>query len=425
MRCTPTHRDRRRSGAVLAQVALAMTALAGVLAVVLDGGMMLTERRRAQAVADAGAMAAAADLFARYLTSGGVDSGSAATSATTTVNANGYTSSNSTTTIRLNPANYLGGPNAGKQVPVGYAEVTVTYNQARFFSALWGSSAIPVTARAVARGQWVNAKPAILVLDPTASGALDVTGGGNIAASNGDIIVNSNSSSGITTSGSKSIISDSNDPILASGAAPLNLGSGTVNPTPTPGQTPTPDPLRFLPFPSPKPADAPAPTTSNGVTTYYPGYYASGLNLTGGYTAVFQSGTYYMDGTFKVNGNGSSSLTGSGVMIVIGPNGSLNLGGNGSVTLSPLTSGIYQGISVFQSRSNTSDMQIAGSGSFNISGTLYAAKATMKVAGNGDNIASQIISNQLLNNGGGNSGTINVTWNGSNVAKTRVFNLVE
>jgi hypothetical protein len=161
------------------------------------------------------------------------------------------------------------------------------------------------------------------------------------------------------------------------------------------------------------------------VTTYYPGYYANGLSLTGNFTAVFQPGTYYMDGTFKVNGNSSSSLTGSGVMIFVGPSGSLDLGGNGSVTLSPPTSGTYQGIGIFQSRSNSTDFKVAGNGNFSMTGTFYAPDATMQITGNGDVEGSQLIGYQLANKGGGGSGAVSVVYNSNNVARTRVLNLVE
>ncbi len=414
---------RPRRGVAIAQVVVCMTVLLGVLAIVLDGGLLMAERRRAQATADAGALAAVAELFANYQSGNGVDTGAAATSATATANANGYTSSNSTITVRVNPANYLGGPHAGTQVPAGYAEVTVTYNQARYFSSLWGSGNIPVSARAAARGQWVNATPAILLLDPTASGSLTVTGNGNVTAKNGAIIVDSNSASAIVTSGSNAVVTDATpgEPILVTGNP--GYSGGGVSPTPIPSQVPTPDPFRFLPEP-PQPAAAPNMTTSNGVDTYYPGYYSG--NLTIKQNSVFQPGIYWMNGTFKVDGNAGSTLTGNGVMIFIGPNGSLNLAGNGTVILSPPTSGIYQGMTIFQSRSNTTDFTVTGNGKFDITGTLYAAKALMKITGNGDvEIGSQLVGGQLENKGAGGTGQVNVNYNNNNVGKTRIFNLVE
>jgi hypothetical protein len=134
-----------------------------------------------------------------------------------------------------------------------------------------------------------------------------------------------------------------------------------------------------------------------------------------------------MNGPFLVNGNPSSSLTGTNVMIFIDSNASLSLGGNGKVTLSPPTSGMYANLTIAQDRSSTTPMAIAGNGLFNITGTVYAPKALVKVTGNGDiALASQIIAGQLQNKGGGNgSGQVNIVYNGNSVAKTRILNLVE
>jgi hypothetical protein len=398
----------------------------------------MSERRRAQATADAAALAAAAELFANYRTSNGVDSGSAATSATTTANANGYTSSNSTITVRVYPANYLGEPpppdnkhpgamtGNPNQVPPGYAEVTVTYNQARFFSSMWGSGNIPVSARAVARGQWLPATPGILVLDPTASGSLLTTGNGSITAKNGPIIVDSNSASAITASGANSVITDPNNPIDVTGVPGVS-GGGTISPTPTSGQPPTPDPLRFIPEPA-KPSAGTSTIDANGIIQLTPGYFSGNSLKFGASDSVNMApGIYYVDGAFTVNGNNSSTFTGSNVMIFIDPNGSLSLGGNGSVTLSPPSSGIYQGMTIFESRSSTQSVSVAGSGKFNISGTFYVPDATLTVTGNGDaSIGSQLIANQVQNKGaGGGTGAVNVVYNNANVARTRVLNLVE
>jgi Flp pilus assembly protein TadG len=425
MRYVPTPRCKPRCGAVLAQLALCLTILAGVLAVVLDGGVLLAERRRAQATADAAALAAVADLFANYRSNSGIDpapSYPAKASVIATANANGYDDTNSAIKLAMYPSNYLEGPNAGTQVPPGYAEVIVTYNQARFFSSLWDTNTILVSARAVARGQWVPASPGVLILNPTASASLDATGNGNITVKNAPIIVDSSSSSAIVTAGANAVVTDATpgQPILVTGNP--GYSGGGISPTPTPSQPRTADPLRFLPQPT-QPANAPSPTTTGGVTTYYPGYYPNGLPLTGG-DNVLQQGTYYMNGTFKVSGN--ASLSGSGVLIYADSNASLSLAGNGSVTLSPPTSGIYQGLVFFQDRTNTSDVTVAGNGSFNVTGTFYAAKATAKVTGNGDvSIGSQFISDQLQNKGAGNAGQVNIVYNSSQVARTRILNLVE
>ena len=156
-----------RSGMVAVQVALTLTALMGIVAIATDGGILLAERRHAQATADAAALSAASDLYLYFKSYGGVDTkGTALQSAIDTLTANGYagggsstTANSSTYSIQLNPNSYLGGPNAGTKVPAGYAEVTVTYYQPRYFSTVFGGSTIPISARAVARGMSGGTSP--------------------------------------------------------------------------------------------------------------------------------------------------------------------------------------------------------------------------------------------------------------------------
>jgi Flp pilus assembly protein TadG len=52
-----------RRGSALALVAVLMIPIVGVLALVLDGGLLMRERQHAQAVADATALAAALRLY--------------------------------------------------------------------------------------------------------------------------------------------------------------------------------------------------------------------------------------------------------------------------------------------------------------------------------------------------------------------------
>jgi len=133
---------------VAAQVALSLSVLMAMLAVVADGGLLLVERRHAQATADAAALAAAAVLYL----GGSTDTASASASAKVVASLNDYTNDGTTSKVAVNisPANYSGGPNAGTPIPLGYAEATVTWYQPRFFSGIFGSGAIPVSARAVA-----------------------------------------------------------------------------------------------------------------------------------------------------------------------------------------------------------------------------------------------------------------------------------
>jgi len=144
-----------RRGMVTAQVVLSLSVLMAMLAVVADGGLLLVERRHAQATADAAALAAASDLYENWSKDNpnGTDSlGTANSSAMYVASANLYTNDGTTSTVTVNisPAKYSGGPNKGTTLPPGYVEATVTWYQQRFFSGIFGSGAIPVSARAVA-----------------------------------------------------------------------------------------------------------------------------------------------------------------------------------------------------------------------------------------------------------------------------------
>ena len=77
----------------------------------------------------------------------------------------------------------------------------------------------------------------------------------------------------------------------------------------------------------------------------------------------------------------------------------------GDVILSPPSQGAYRGIAIFQDRSADVGVDITGHGSLRLEGAVYAAKAEVKVAGNGDEIASLHISRRLVAHG---NGVINV-----------------
>src|SRR5439155_8360004 len=101
---------------------------------------MLSESRHAQATADAAAMAGACVLFTDIKTTAGIDP-AAVTAALQMADDNGYHNDalpvdpnpDTTTVLVFNPP--ITGPNLGKP---GYVEVTVQYNQGRYFSWVMG-----------------------------------------------------------------------------------------------------------------------------------------------------------------------------------------------------------------------------------------------------------------------------------------------
>ena len=75
-------RDRSRRGMVLVMFAVCLIVILSLVALVIDGGLLQAERTRAQAIADAAALAGACELYRDYPSNIGIDSdGSAASSA--------------------------------------------------------------------------------------------------------------------------------------------------------------------------------------------------------------------------------------------------------------------------------------------------------------------------------------------------------
>jgi len=384
---------------VTAQVVMSLLALMPMLAVVADGGLLLVERRHAQATADAAALAAASDLYANWNTNHGTDpSGTALASAMGVASANGYTNDGTTSTVTVNIP-----PKAGNFIKqAGYAEVIVTWNQQRVFSGIGGT--IPISARAVARGLMGGAGVYLLSSSGTAldaNGALDVKGG--------SVVVNSTDSSAVSTSGS----------LTASAFYIAGNYSGDLTTTPIPnniqtGASAMGNPLAYIPTPS-IPSAAPNPTPSGSVMTYYPGLYPSGLPISS--NAVLSSGLYYVQGDFSASGTLNSAA--GGVMIYLDGTGLLSLTGTGAVTLSPMTTGTYAGITLFQNPTSTNGITLNGNGHMNITGTIYAPSAPISMTGSGDTFGSQIIASTMSMVGNGT-----VTMN-AGPGGVRLFGLVE
>ena len=412
----------RRRGTVAVLVALSLIMLVGFTAVAVDGGLLLHREREVQSVADAAALAAADDLYYNYRLNQGVDvTGSAGKAALQVAADNGFDSS--IVTVNIPPKSGLFVKQAG------YAEVIITYNQPRGFSGIFGTGGIPVAARAVAYGAWTPARIGILLLDPSSSGAFYDNGGGTVNVAGVPIIVDSNSPTAMVAVGGATVTASEFDVT----GVPGQSGSGSFSGTLYNGVPPTPDPLAYLPEPNPATMTVQATKNSGlhisgGNKTIQPGYYSGGISVTGNGSLTMQPGIYYMDGGgFSFSGQGN--LNAQGVMIVNNPQQSsdtISISGSpgASIVLTPMTTGPYQGISLWQTRTSTNTISVSGNGSSTISGTFYAQHGTLNVTGNGgsDVLGAQYISYDLKISG--NAG-YNLNWNAAQVARLRKLYLVE
>jgi Flp pilus assembly protein TadG len=415
-----------RRGKIIPLVAVSLIPLLGVVAIAVDGGNLQSEQRQLQRAADSAALAAATDLYQNWKSNAGTDpAGTAAKSAQTTAAANGFPNDGTTATVTVNIPPQTGLALGQK----GYAEVLITYNQPRLFTSLWGTGTMQRTARAVARGKYAPASPGILILDPTDNNTLNVTSSGDVTVTNGGAIdVDSKSANGgATCTSTGNIVAQT---INLSDGTYNSSNSGTLIGTINYNVPPTPDPLATLPEPA-QPSLPPAPpatpglnySTNNGVnysgsTTLdlYPGYYA-GINVTGSGSVVLHANTDGSPGIYYINSQGFSvtnqgGITGSNVLLYSAGTGNISLTGSGSVSLSPPTSGIYKGITLFQERSSNKQINITAQGNMNMTGTFYAAAAKVSITGQGgynNAIGSQWIAWQLYVTG---SGSFTVNYNG-------------
>jgi len=421
----------KRRGTIAVVVALCLVGLISFVAISLDGGMLLEDQRKAQAAADAAALAGAENLYLNYQTGQGMDtSGSAKTAAQTVASSNGFNNDGTTSvvTVKVPGEKYTGGAKSGTTIPAGYLEVTVQLNQSRFFSRVLGSSTLPVTARAVARGKWSALKDGIIVLDPTSSGSLNAGGGGSVSVVGANVIVNSNSSTAAIANGGGSLSAPEFDITGVPGTS--TPGGGTFSGTILNGQYPTPDPLAYLPEPDPSTMTVQSKKKSQysnrQTVNLSPGVYQGGISVSGQGMLNMAPGVYYMDGGgFSFTGQGGMSA--SGVMIYNAPQSTsdkITINGSGSITLTPPTSGTYTGISIFQDRASSNTVYVSGNGSSSYSGTFYIAGGTLNITGNGtgDVIGSQYISYDLVTGG---NGTFSISWDVNKVARMRQIGLVE
>ncbi len=406
-----------RPANVCIMVAVSLVMLMGFVAVALDGGLLLDDSSRVQAATDSAALAAANSLYYNFNYNKGLDlAGAAATAAKNSAATEGFTD----VVVNIPP---LTGVHAGQP---GFAEVIITYHQRRFFSRIFGSEDLPVRARAVGAGRWLPLKIGILVLDPTSPSSLVNNGNGAATVLGAPIIVDSNAPDAAVATGGGTVTSDDFNVVGVPGIDGSGNWVGYIHS----GVPPVPDPLAYLPAPDPTTmtvqSKSPLHVSGSKTASILPGVYTGGITVSGQASLSMAPGVYYMaGGGFSFTGQGN--LNAQGVTIYNAPKSNsdvININGLGSITLTPPTTGTYKGISLFQQRSSTNTMYVAGNGNSYMTGAFYVAGGTLNVQGNGDNntIGAQYISWNLKIGGGGN---FKVVWDPNLVPPARELALVE
>ena len=431
----------RETGQALILFVLALGVLLGFVAMSIDVGMILHERRSLQNAADAAALAAVQEL---------PESPSAAIAAAQEWAANnGYASgyedgdddsqgdndnqgdeggSSGGATVTVNTP-YQGDPNS--------VEVVIEVEMPFIFALALGLDSVDVSARAVAgiAPAIIGSNAAILVLNEHECSAFQMVGTNDVTITNGGaIMVNSdcdNEQNGAINKAGSSVATLEGGIFYYEEGDWSISGSGALNPEPEPVPSRISDPLAGLTPPYPYVVDTspdsggtvfdPKTLNVNNVTpvTLHPGVYWGGLQLVGDQVTLLP-GTYIMaGGGFVVSSAGS--IVGEEVFIYNtfdpenlnpkfdGQCGAIDLRGSAGFTFSAPTSGAYKDVLFWQDEACTNTVRVQGSGEGGGggSGIFYAPSAQVELVGGGDLGALQIIADTLTIGGGG---VINVEY---------------
>lgn len=238
----------------------------------------------------------------------------------------------------------------------------------------------------------------MLVLDNNARCALTIRGNPTVNVFDGAIQVNSANSCGTCIQG---------DPVVE--ATEINAVGGiclTGTPDELPdlneNQPPIPDPLETLPDPSYTTVPDRGIIDKQAGSPFSPGYYSGGIDLSGG-DIVLNPGIYILNGK-GIEINGSANFTADGCMFFIIGTGDVNIGGTGDIKITPPDPDLYsypgvdtfEGIAMFQSRTNTNEGRIVGTGgNLDLQGTYYFPKNKMNFGGSGYQAGAQLIAWEL------------------------------
>ena len=363
---------RARRGAVLVLVAVLMVVLVSVAALSVDGGRLFQERRNVQAASDLAAEAAGIELYQRFEQFQGADGdGEARAAALAIAAANGYPEASPTSTVRVNIPPVTG-PYQGQK---GFAEVIITSQLSRAFSGIFGSNDLAVTSRSVAAGTMIPSKASILVLDPKKKGSLKLKGKNSSISVQGDIVVDSKSKDAVKVDKKSQIHAEH---LLVTGSV-SRKSKGLIDADVQTGVVATSDPMQSLPTPAKSttldPNDFKTSVNGKDVFKLPPGTYKE-LKFSKDDVVQMQPGIFHVEN--GVEFKGSTSVDGQEVMIFNAGKKGFKIESTGEVSITPPTSGIYEGISLFQNRIGKSRVEFKKGDHLDVEGVVYAPNSEVK-----------------------------------------------
>ena len=338
----------------------------------------------------------------------------------------GYTDGSNRTTVTVNRP-----PSSGNYTSnTGAVEVIVTQTQTRYLSAVWSSSPLNISARAVAKV--ANGVGCVLALNPTAAASASEQGSVSIALNGCSLYDNSNASNAVSLGGSAFMSA------LSVSTVGNVYGSGNITTTYgiETGTSPTTDPYAGVNPPTAPSTCDQTNYSTHGTVTLNPGVYCGGMSLGAGAAVTLNPGTYYITNNGNSAGsltmNGQAALSGSGVTLVFTGSGTnystASISGGATVNLTAPTSGTMAGIVMFGDRNTPTGTLYKFTGGTNQSfgGAVYLPKGQIWYAGGatGANGCNQVIGDTIQFVGNTNL-AVNCSGYGTQAVGTLTAKLVE
>ena len=395
-------------------VFMALIAL-GFLALAVDTGSLFSEKRAAQAAADAAAIAAAEEAS--------TNPGNEQSVANAVAKLNGFD-----TTLATNPATVnLVTVSSWNSVNATYVQATISKPMQTFFLHAFSPSRATMMVSATATAGGAQASQTCVCLLGTSGETLNMSNNSKLTASSCGVVDNSSSSNDIGIVGSAALTALSVAGVASSwdNSSNINNGGSVSSSHIIQGLTSTcTAPTVAVPSYSSCLAD---PGGSYGTYTWGPSSASSVVCYTAltiganGSTTTLNPGIYVIttgELHFESGSGGYSNLGGNGVFFYLTGTASLVIDNGANVNLvaggnteagggTAPTVGTYNGVAVYQASSDTAAMSIQGGSTAYINGSLYAPSAVMNLGnGSGSTIDSGIVASSLVMNGGG---TLNIT----------------
>jgi len=382
-RTLPLQDDR---GQVIVLVTAALFTLLLVVGMVIDVGIILEQKRQLQNAVDAAALAGA-----RAATD---DPLLAQAAAEEYLLLNGFDPADVSLTITVDP--YY----ADDQV-----EVTATAIVPTAFFTIAGIDSKTVTVRAVgeARPTSGSSDYAFVALNETACVAFEKSGNSDLTINGGGIMTNSSCAPDAFWAHGNGSIDSLMTNYYTEGDARIT-GSTVLSPAPSANESRISDPLTGLPIPSVPTSpdssgttDAPDLLRITSPTTLRPGVYWGGIAVNSDVT--LEPGVYVMAGG-GLSTAGGGSLQGFGVLIYNTDNpgvqdcGSMVLTGSNNVALTPMNSGDYEHITLWQDVNCNETFAFSGGHSL-AAGVIYVPGAHFDLVGGGVLGAVQVFADTI------------------------------